>query len=403
MAAFDYIALDAAGRKLRGIVEADSPRSARSLLRDRQLTPLDVFATKEKKGKHGPAFFRRGLSVSDTALFTRQLATLLHAGIPLESCLDAAARQAEKQSVKRTLLALRSRIREGHGLAETLGEYPQTFSTLYRATVAAGERTGHLDLVLDKLADYAESQQAFRQHIQLALIYPIILVSLSLVIVTGLMMFVVPEILKVILESGQQLPLPTQVLVAISTALADYGLLLGMVFLLAILGCRFLLQKPAFRTALHRQLLKRWGIKRFSRGANAARYTSTLAILIQSGIPLSEAMPIASGVCGNLVFQAATREAQRKVQEGRSLNLALEETRLFPPMILQLIASGEQSGNLGDMLNRAAKSQESDLQQRVTTLVSLFEPLTLLAMGVMVLGIVLAVLLPILNLNQLVN
>jgi general secretion pathway protein F len=406
MPAFDYVALNTAGRKSRGVIEADSPRSARALLRAQALTPLEISAAREQQGRPSRAltdFTRAGFSVADTALVTRQLATLLQAGIPLESALDAVARQAEKPAVRRTLLTVRSRVREGHTLAQSLSEYPRTFSSLYRATVSAGERTGHLDMVLDKLADYTEGQHAFRQHIQLALIYPIILVSLSLIIVTGLMMFVVPEILKVVLDSGQPLPLPTQVLVSLSQILAQYGLYLGLALLAALLGLRFLLRKPALRHACHARLLQLWGIKRFSRGTNAARYTSTLAILIQSGIPLSEAMPIATQVCSNLVFQAATENAQRKVQEGRSLNQALEETRLFPPMILQLIASGEHSGNLGDMLNRAANSQETDLRQRVSTLVSLFEPLTLLAMGVMVLGIVLAVLLPILNLNQLVS
>ncbi|MCK9503782.1 MAG: type II secretion system inner membrane protein GspF [Porticoccaceae bacterium] len=403
MAAFDYIALDQHGHKQRGIIEADSPRSARTLLRDKQLIPLDVFAAKEKSPTNGRVIVPGGLSINDTALFTRQLATLLQAGIPLESCLDAVARQAESQRVKRTLLALRSRIREGFSLADSLKDYPRTFSTLYRATVSAGERTGHLDLVLDKLADYTQSQQQFRQHIQLALIYPIILVILSLLIVTGLMMFVVPEILAVIIESGQALPLPTQLLVSFSGALTDYGLVIGFVLIVTFAAGRFLLRKPRIHFLWHRQLLNIWGLKRFSRGANAARYTSTLAILIESGIPLNEAMPIASEVCSNSVFRDATKKAQQKVQEGRSLNLALEETRLFPPMILQLITSGEQSGNLSGMLNRAAKSQESDLRQRVTTLVSLFEPMTLLMMGAMVLGIVLAVLLPILNLNQLVK
>lgn len=402
MAAFDYLALDSGGRKRKGIIEADSPRSARALLRQRQLTPLDVFAAKEKSTRVQWSLLNPGLSVADTALFTRQVSTLLQAGIPLENALDAVARQAEKNTVRRVVMALRSKVREGHSLAESLKDYPQTFSPLYRATVEAGERTGHLDTVLDKLADYTEAQRQFRQRIQLALIYPIILVIMSLLIVTGLMMFVVPEILNVIIEADQALPLPTLILVTLSDALASYGVWLLLAFVALIASARALLQRPAIKTAWHRKLLQLWGIKRFSRGTNAARYTSTLAILLQSGIPLSEAMPIASAVCSNIGFKQATQLAEAQVREGRSLNMALEQSGYFPPMILQLIASGEQSGNLAGMLKRAADTQENDLQQRVTTLVSLFEPLTLLMMGAMVLGIVLAVLLPILNLNQLV-
>jgi len=404
MAAFDYLALDIGGKKRKGIIEADNLRNARALLRERQLTPLDVFASREKSTFPKPLpWFKQGLSVADTALFTRQVATLLRAGIPLENALDAVARQSEKSSVKRVVMALRGKVREGQSLAAGLKEHGHTFSSLYRATVDAGERTGHLDTVLEKLADYTESQRQFRQRIQLALIYPVILVVMSLLIVTGLMMFVVPEILNVIIEADQALPLPTQILVSISDLLSQHGhwLVLALA-VLAALG-QWLMRQPAVRDAWHRKLLQLWGIKRFSRGTNAARYTSTLAILLQSGIPLSEAMPIASAVCSNTVFKQATRAAEAQVREGRSLHLSLEHSGFFPPMALQLIASGEHSGNLAEMLQRVATTQEDDLQQRVTTLVSLFEPLTLLMMGAMVLGIVLAVLLPILNFNQLVS
>ena len=402
MAAFDYTALDSLGKKARGIVEADSPRSARNLLRERNLTPLSVEIAREKTAA-GRRLFDRGLSVADIALFTRQLATLLKAGIPLENALRAVANQAEKGPVKRVVLAVRSRVLEGHDLAESLREHPGTFSGLYLSTVQAGEKTGRLDLVLEKLADYTETQQAFRQQIQLALIYPVLLVLMSLMIVTGLMVFVVPEILSVILEAGQTLPLPTQILVSISNVITDHGHWLLLAMALAVAAWVALLRQPAFVARWHRFLLNAWGLKRFSRGTNAARYTSTLAILSESGIPLNDAMVIASAVCGNRVFRTATEDAQQAVQEGRSLHSALEQCGYFPPMPLQLVASGEQSGNLGEMLKRAADSQEADLQQRVKTLVSLFEPLTLLMMGVMVLGIVLAVLLPILNLNQLVS
>ncbi len=403
MPAFDYIALTEWGSKKRGIIEADSARAARLLLRRQSLVPIDVFEGRGQSARGWRRHLSAPISLGDIAVPTRQLATLLKAGIPLEDALEAVAKQSERQAVKRVMLSVRSHVREGHTLADSLAEHPRVFSDLYRATVAAGERSGHLDLILEKLADYTESRQRFSQQIRLALVYPVLLVAMSILIVTGLMVYVVPQILEVILRSGQQLPLPTLVLVTTSELLSRHGpwLLLALVAMLP--AARYGLRRPGIRLAWHRLLLDTWFLKRFARGGNAARYTSTLAILTQSGIPLSEAMPIASAVCGNRCFRQATEEARQRVVEGGSLNRALMESGYFPPIIIQLIASGEQTGNLGDMLARAADTQETCLQQRVATLVSLFEPLTLLFMGGMVLGIVLAVLLPILNLNQLIG
>jgi general secretion pathway protein F len=403
MPAFDYIALTDAGRKQRGIIEADSARSARALIRQRSLTPVEVMESKRKGEKNWGRLWLGTVSHGDLALLTRQLATLLRAGIPLENCLDVVARQSESQAVKRVILSVRSQVREGRTLADSLGEFPRIFSDLYRATIAAGERSGYLDRILEKLADYTESQQQFRQKIQLALVYPILLVAMSVLIVTGLMVYVVPQILDVVVNSGQQLPTPTRVLVAVSDLLSGHGHWLMLGLALVVSGAGYCLKKPRVRFAWHKALLNAWFVKRFARGGNAARYTSTLAILSQSGIPLSEAMPIASAVCSNLCFREATREAQQRVVEGSSLNNALAASGFFPPMIIQLIASGEQTGDLAGMLERAAGAQETYLQQRVATLVSLFEPLTLLFMGALVMAIVLAVLLPILNLNQLVG
>lgn len=408
MPAFDYIALNETGKKTRGILEADSARSVRSQLRDKSLTPLEVTEARQQSTKTDSIFSGNKLngnniSGSDLALITRQIATLVQAGMPLETCLQAVAKQSEKQNVKRTVLAVRAKVREGHNFADSLGEHPRAFPNLYCATVAAGEQSGHLDMVLNRLADYTESQQQFRQKIQLALVYPVILLVMSLLIVIGLMIYVVPDIVQVIIDAGQQLPLLTQVLVNVSHFLVNWGWLLFLGLLLLFVALKILLKKPSIKLLWHKRLLNLWLVKRYSRASNAARFISTLAILTRSGIPLVEAMPIATSVAPNSYFKTETRNAQSKVQEGISLNRALEETGLFPPMMIQLIASGEQSGDLSDMLQRAAESQENDLQQRVAMLVGLFEPMTLLMMGAVVLVIVLAVLLPILNLNQLVN
>lgn len=403
MPAFDYIALNPAGRKIRGVLEADSPRSVRSQLKEKSLVPLEVHEAKQQMEQKGALFTRNHLSGADLALLTRQIATLIQAGLPLETCLQAVSKQSEKNSVSRIVLAVRAKVREGHTFSDSLNQFPRAFSSLYCSTVAAGERSGHLDMVLNRLADYTESQQQFRQKIQLALIYPVILLVMSLAIVTGLMIYVVPDIVQVIIDAGQKLPLLTEILVSLSHFLAQWIIWLLLGIALVFTAVKMLLRKPSAQLAWHKQLLNTWVLKKYSRGSNAARYISTLAILTRSGIPLAEAMPIATSVAPNCCFKAATNKAHGKVQEGLSLNKALEESGYFPPMMLQLVASGEQSGELSEMLQRAAESQENDLQQRIAMLVGLFEPLTLLVMGGVVLIIVLAVLLPILNLNQLVN
>ena len=403
MPAFDYIALNESGKKTRGILEADSARSVRSQLRDKSFTPLEVKEAKQQVEKQSSLFSSKSISGNDLCLVTRQIATLIQAGMPLETCLQAVARQSEKQSVKRIVLAVRAKVREGHSFADSLRQFPRAFPTLYCATIASGEQSGHLDLVLNRLADYTESQQQFRQKIQLALIYPIILLVMSLTIVIGLMVYVVPDIVQVILDAGQQLPLLTEMLVDTSHFLTQCGWLLFLALVAFFALAKVLLRKPEIQLLWHQQLLRTWLVKRYSKSTNSARYISTLAILTRSGIPLVEAMPIATSVASNTYFKKATDQAQVKVREGISLNKALEESGLFPSMMLQLIASGEQSGDLSEMLHRAAESQENDLQQRVAMLVGLFEPITLLVMGGVVMVIVLAVLLPILNLNQLVN
>jgi general secretion pathway protein F len=404
---FDYVALNDTGRKVRGVLEADSPRNVRQKLREKSLVPLTVDEAEQNSGRNISLFSREftkaSLTGSELALITRQLATLVQAGMPLETSLQAVAKQSDRHHTNRIILAVSAKVREGYSFADSLKQFPRAFSSLYCATVGAGERSGHLDLILDRLADYTEAQQQFRQKIQLALVYPVLLLTMSLFIVVGLMIYVVPDIVQVIVDAGQTLPLLTTILIAISDFLSAWGLHFLLLIAALYVSLKTILRRPAIKLLWHRQLLKLWPVKRFSRDSNAARFISTLAILSQSGIPLAEAMPIASSVVMNDYFKLANGEALRKVEEGISLNQALEETGNFPPMMLQLVASGEQSGELSEMLRRAAQSQENDLQQRVTMLLGLFEPITLLVMGGIVLTIVLAILLPILNLNQLVQ
>lgn len=404
MAAFEYIALDPRGRQQKGLIEADSPRQARQLLRDKQWAPLEVKATRAREtASAGGLGFARGLSARDLALVTRQLSTLVQAALPIEEALRAAAAQSASQKIKSMLLAVRARVMEGHSLATALREYPSAFPDLYRATVAAGEHAGHLGPVLDQLADYTEQRQQSRQKIQLALLYPVILMLASVTIVGFLLGYVVPDVVKVFVNTGQELPALTRGLIAASDVVKAWGWLMVLGAAGAVLALRYALRDDAFKRRWHGFILKIPLIGRLSRATNTARFASTLAILTRSGVPLVEALSIAAAVIANLRIRDKVVEAAQKVREGSSLTRALEATGEFPPMMLHMIASGEKSGELDQMLARTARNQENDLAAQISLLVGLFEPFMLVFMGAVVLVIVLAILLPILSLNQLVG
>ncbi|WP_312143277.1 MULTISPECIES: GspF family T2SS innner membrane protein variant XcpS [Stutzerimonas stutzeri subgroup] len=404
MAAFEYLALDPRGREQKGLIEADSPRQARQLLREKQWAPLEVKQAKSKEDvSRGGLSFGRGLSARDLALVTRQLATLVQAALPIEEALRAAAAQSTSAKIKSMLLAVRARVMEGHSLAAALREYPSAFPELYRATVAAGEHAGHLGLVLDQLADYTDQRQQSRQKIQLALLYPVILMAASLAIVVLLLGYVVPDVVKVFVNTGQELPALTRGLIATSDVVKNWGWLIVLGLIAAFLAMRAALRDPALRLRWHAFILRIPLIGRLSRATNTARFASTLAILTKSGVPLVEALSIAAAVIANLRIRERVVEAAQKVREGSSLTRALDATGEFPPMMLHMIASGEKSGELDQMLARTARNQENDLAAQVSLLVGLFEPFMLVFMGAVVLVIVLAILMPILSLNQLVG
>jgi len=404
MAAFEYLALDGRGREQKGLIEADSPRQARQLLREKQWSPLEVKQARAREETGGGGFsFGRGLSARDLALVTRQLSTLVQAALPIEEALRAAAAQSSSQKIKSMLLAVRARVMEGHSLAAALREYPSAFPELYRATVAAGEHAGHLGLVLDQLADYTDQRQQSRQKIQLALLYPIILMIASLTIVGFLLGYVVPDVVKVFVNTGQELPALTTGLIAASELVQSWGWLMVLVAVGGVLAMRRALRDENLRRRWHAFILKLPLIGRLSRATNTARFASTLAILTRSGVPLVEALSIAAAVIANLRIRDKVIEAAQKVREGSSLTRSLDATGEFPPMMLHMIASGEKSGELDQMLARTARNQENDLAAQVSLLVGLFEPFMLVFMGAVVLVIVLAILMPILSLNQLVG
>lgn len=411
MAAFEYQALTAQGRPRKGVLEGDNARQIRVQLREQGLIPLSIQAVQGHAtpltATHLP---QRGsfktisrISATELALITRQLATLIHSALPVEEALQVVAKQITQPRLKSLLLAIRACVVEGHPLATGLGQFPRVFPELYRATVAAGEQSGHLDRVLERLADYTENRHKMRQKILLALFYPLILTLVAIAVVVALLIYVVPEVVQVFAHTQQQLPLLTRGLIASSQFLKHYGLLLLALALAFGFTLRHRLQQPTYRLRWHQRLLKLPLIAGILISLETARFARTLSILSASGVPLLEALTISAQVVGNLPMRQAVTAAAIQVREGVSLHRALDQAGYFPPMTVHLIASGEASGQLETLLARAAEHQERELETKSALILGLFEPLLILVMGGMVLVIVLAILLPIFELNQLVH
>jgi len=408
MAAFRYEALDATGRDSRGVMEADTLRQARANLRESGLTVIAVHAVSQDTLQAGAGAswrerFRSGISSTQLSLITRQLATLLAAGLTLEQALNALIEQSESETVGQVLAGVRSEILSGHTLAQAMAKYTNVFPDIYRALVKAGEASGELGQVMSRLADYTESRQALQQKVGLAFVYPAIVTLVALLVVTGLLMYVVPQVVGVFQQSHQTLPLLTKLLIGLSAGLqATWPYLLGLI-VAVVFTARMVLQREEIRYQWHLRLLRLPVIGRLVRGVNAARMASTLAILSGSGVPLLVSLQAASGVLQNLPMKRALEDAARKVREGVELSRALAVSKLFPPILIHLIASGETSGKLDSMLERAAIQQEQEVGNYTSVLTALLEPVLILTMGVVVLLIVLAILMPIIDMNQMVR
>jgi general secretion pathway protein F len=371
-------------------------------MRERGLWPREL--NEVSTGGPAGAQPRSGrLGAAELALMTLQLSTLVQAGLPLEEALEAVTKQSARRKVAGLLSAVRSRVMEGHALSTALGLFPKAFPELFRATVAAGERSGHLGHVLEQLAAYTQARQASRQKIQMALVYPMILMLASVAIVGFLLGYVVPDVVKIFVDSGQPLPWLTQALIGLSDGLRNHFLALMGVLATLIGVWRWSLRQPLWRLRWHRLALKLPVAGEVLRAMEAARFASTLAILGKSAVPLVDALEIAAAVIGNLTIRARMVDVARSVREGGTLTRGLELSGDIPPMMLHMIASGERAGELDHMLVRAAEQQENSLAARIALVVSLFEPAMLVLMGGVVLLIVMAILLPILSLNQLVN
>ncbi len=407
MAGFEYSALDSTGRTVRGVIDGDAERQVRALLRSRGLTPLTVGAIQEqapsKPGARAPRRLRRGISGNELALLTRQFATLVRAGLTLEECLNALIEQSDKPRTRHVLAGVRGRMIEGQSLARSMAAFPQAFPDIYRVMIDAGEQSGRLVEVLERLADYTENRQALRQKISLEFIYPTLIIVVAIGVVAFLLAYVVPEITRVFANSGQALPLVTRILIAISDGVRATGLF----WVLGILGGIVLglvaLRHAAIRYRWHRLMLQLPFVGRLTRGLNAARFADTLGILTGSGIPLLPALQSAVPVVTNLPMRAAAEEALRQVREGGSLSRALAKTKMFPPLVVHLIASGEASGRLDAMLARAAEAQSRELENWIKASMALLGPGIIIIMGAIVLFIVVAILLPIFEMNQMIK
>jgi len=399
--AFAYQALDQGGKTQRGVLQGDTARSVRASLREKGLNPLEVRPVAD--APQAGMLFRRGLSGAQLALLTRQLATLLKARLPVEEALAALAEQNDDTRVRTLVVSLRARVMEGSSLATGLADAPESFPEIYRASIAAGEQSGKLDEVLARLADYSEARDALNQKVWAALAYPILLTLVAIAVVSGLLVYVVPQIVGVFTQMHQALPWPTRALLALSRFVQVWGWLLLMVLIAAAIGGRLALRIEQARARWHEVVLSLPLIGRLVRAANTARCTRTLALLTASAVPLLEALQIGAQVMPNLPMRAALKRAALKVREGGGFSRALGESGYFPPVALRLIASGERAGELERMLDEAADHQQRDLDRWVTTLTAILGPLVILLVGAMVLFIVLAILLPIFEMNQLVK
>ncbi len=404
MGAFEFVALDKSGKESKGLIEGDTAKHVRQLLRERDMFPVRVTEVAKKEARRQTTFsVRRGMSPAELALITRQLASLSQSGLPLEEALLAVSQQNDQPRTKSILLGVRSKVMEGHTLADGLGDFPQAFPELYRATVAAGEQSGHIDVVLERLADYTEARQELRQRVTNAMIYPAALIVMAVGIIAFMLATVVPRIVNVFQNTSAELPALTRYLIATSDFLRGNWLLLIIAIAAIGWGIWWLLQQEGPRRKWHRFLLRMPIAGRLTRGINTARFTRTFSILAGSGVPVLDAMKISAEVIENLPMRDAVNEAALRVREGGSISRALDSSKLFPPMMIHLVSSGEAGGRLDEMLARSAAGQEREVDGLIAALLGILQPLLIVAMGAIVMIIVLAILLPIFEINNLIR
>ncbi|MGE4110904.1 MAG: type II secretion system inner membrane protein GspF [Burkholderiales bacterium] len=400
MAAFRYQALDAAGRAVSGVLQADTPRQVRGLLRAQGLLPASVepIGAAQAQRPWAPR-----IAAAELSLLTRQLATLLESGLTVEQALTAMIEQTGAAVTRETLAGVKAEIMAGLSLAAALGSYPRSFPDFYRGLVRGGEDSGALPVVLQHLADYLDARQALQQKTTLALLYPVLVSMVAVLIVTGLLIYVVPQVVQVFQQSRQTLPLLTRGLIGLSEFLAVAWPWLAAIVIGGWVVTRAALRHASLRRRRDGIVLRLPWLGTLVRSVNTSRFASTLAILVGGGVPLLAALDSGARVMGNLALREAVEQTVDRVREGATLSRALAATRAFPPLLIHLIASGEASGRLEQMLERAAQLETQSLERRLAVFLTVLEPAMILMMGGIVLLIVLAILLPVIEINQLVR
>ncbi len=404
MPAFEYQALDQNGRTHKGVLQGDTPKAVRQSLRDQGWVPLEVSEVHEQAPRREfKEIFGRGISSADLSILTRQWATLVRAGLPLDEALSALAEQSGDARARRMLVAVRSKLMEGRTLADCLGEFPESFPELYRSAVSAGEQSGKLSRVLERLAGFLEERRELGQRVIAALIYPVLLSLVAFGIISGLLGYVVPQVVGVFEQLQQTLPWPTRMLLAMSAALRFGGVWALIALIGAAIAFRLALSRPAFRSRWHALLMRIPLIGKLLKAQDTARFARTLSIATAASVPLLEALRLAAATLSLLPLREAVVAAIARVREGGTLSRALAESGRFPPLLTRLVGSGEKSGELEPMLDHAAELQEKQVQGAVSALVAVLEPLLIVVMGGIVLFMVLAILLPIFEMNQIIR
>ena len=408
MPSFEYKAVNVQGKNLKGFIDGDSLRHARQLLKEKGLLPTQVVQIEGERTKNTKKTFlkelsRSKLSTTDLALITRQFSTLLDSGLTIEEVLTVLIAQAEKHKIEAILTGIRSNIIEGQSMSDSVDQYPNSFPEIYRAAVSAGEHSGKLAMVMDNLANFLEERQSLQQRLSIALVYPIILTVVSILIVIALLIFVVPKVVVVFEGANQTLPLLTRIMISLADFIKQHAVVLLITSALLILGVGHLFRQPKPRLWLDGWILRLPMTRRLSREINSARLSRTLSIMIESGVPLLTAMRSAEGVMSNQILRRDLQKSAVDVSEGSSIHRSLSRNNRFSPLMIQMIASGEASGRLGEMLNKAANALEIGVKNRLAVIMSLFEPMIILVMGGLVMLIVLAILLPIFDMNTLIN
>ena len=403
MPAYRYEAADARGQVERGLIEADNGRNARQALRSRGLLPLSLRPAHTGAAAAGRLLKGPRINDADLCWLTRQLASLLAARLPLDTALSATLEQAERRHLVDTLASVRADVRAGHRLGQALAAHPRDFPAIYRALIDAGEESGDLAQVMEKLADYIESRSALRNKILTAFIYPAIVTLVSIAIVIFLLSYVVPQVVGAFNQAHQALPLLTRLMLSASDLVRHWGGVAALALIALFALWRWQLRHAAFRLAWHARVLRLPLLGRYVLGVNTARYAATLSILTGGGVPLLAALDVAARTLGNDKLRLAADEAARQVREGSSLASALQAQKAFPPLLVYLTGSGERTGALPAMLERASRTLSNELERRAMTMTALLEPLMILAMGGIVLVIVLAIMMPIIEINQMIH